>query len=162
MQSLTLRTQHAKRMTWEKQGKTHQTWSKSHRTIEGWRKDRLRQSQTETGEDKTVSTLHFLPPLLPSQAAACLSSSLLVVLFLTHSLLPPAAAAALRRGVENQRYNALPLSLLPLAPTLLFWSPCAEHALLPALSLKWDALASLLFISSHCTWMISWHLALIW
>lgn len=56
------------------------------------------------------------PPLLPMQIAARLFASLLVVLFLllspTPSLFPP--AAALRQGVENKRYNALPLLLLPL------------------------------------------------
>lgn len=101
---------------------------------------------------EAISKLHFFP-LLPIQAAACLFSSLLVVLFLllslTHSLFP--SAAALRQGVENKRYNALPLLLLPLlsfSPTLLFCSPCAEHALLPVLSLKWDTLSSLFCLSS--------------
>lgn len=65
---------------------------------------------------EAISKLHFPPPLLPMQTAARLFASLLVVLFLllslTPSLFPP--AAALRQGVENKRYNALPLSLLPL------------------------------------------------
>lgn len=63
-----------------------------------------------TGE---ISKLHFFPLLL---LHASLFSSLLVAPFLllslTHSPFPP--AAALRQGVENKRYNALPLLLLPL------------------------------------------------
>lgn len=57
----------------------------------------------------------FFPPLLPMQTAARLFASLLVVLFLFLSLTPsPFRPAALRQGVENERYNALPLLLLPL------------------------------------------------
>lgn len=151
-------------VTCEKQGNTHQALSEFHRTIGGRRKEKPRLNQNKRGEEekkrgrdgwglRQFSKLHFFPPLLPIQAAACLFSSLLVVLFLllslTHSLFPP--AAALRQGVENKRYNALPLLLLPLlpfSPTLLFCSPCTEHALLPVLSLKWDTLSPLFCLSS--------------
>lgn len=157
----------------EKQGNTHQALSEFHRTIEGRRKEKPRLCQNKRGERKKKKKggrdgwgqrqfqSSIFSPLLPIQAAACLFSSLLVVLFLllslTHSLFP--LAAALRQGVENKRYNALPLLLLPLlpiSPTLLFWSPCTEHALLPVLSLNWDTLSSLFCLFSFTPHEWTW------
>lgn len=100
---------------------------------------------------EAISVLHF-PPLLPMQTAARLFASSLVLLFLllslTPSLFPP--AAALRQGVENERYNALPLSRSSLSSCLSPTLPCSprtEHALLPVLSLKWDTLSSVCCLS---------------